>query len=143
MHRDVPVGDLDERLGARADDRVRFAGRIVEREEVHVRRGVERAQHAVDVEGVGRAVGVEALRDDDLEHVAIAHELLRAHDGGLVVRLRAARARRRRRREIDLCDVRHRRPPELGLEPVEPRLRVLPERVGIDGGAATPRSDAS
>ncbi len=54
-----------------------------EAEEVHVRRRVEHAHRAVDIERIGRARGrTEALRENDLEDVARADVLLGALDGG-------------------------------------------------------------
>ena len=49
---------------------------VLQLQVVHVRARVDRAQHPVDVERVGRAVEVEALREDDLEHLAVADRLL-------------------------------------------------------------------
>jgi hypothetical protein len=48
--------------------------------------GIERAQHAVDVDRLGRDLVVEPLRDHHLEHVAVADVLLRPLDARAVVR---------------------------------------------------------
>ncbi len=62
---DVPAGDGEQRLGARAGDL-----EVAEVQEVHVGAGVDRAQAAVDREGVDRHGGRPALGGDDLEGVA-------------------------------------------------------------------------
>ena len=59
------VEHLHHRLGRRADER-----HLGVAHEVHVRRRVHLAQHAVHVERVERALEVEALREHDLEDVA-------------------------------------------------------------------------
>ena len=56
--------------------------------EVHVRAGVDLAQHPVDVERVGVEVEVEALGQHDLEDVAGEDVLLGRLDGRLVERRR-------------------------------------------------------
>ncbi len=53
----------------------------VEAQEVHVGRGVDDAQGAVDLEGVDAGGAVEALREDALEDVAGADVLLGGLDG--------------------------------------------------------------
>ena len=72
-------------------------GRVGEAQQVHVRAGVGRAQHAVDVERVGAALGLEPLRHHDLERLAGADLLLGGLDGGVVLLGRAAAADRRGR----------------------------------------------
>ncbi len=67
----APVLDLDQRLRGGADD-----VEAVEAEEVHVRRGVGGPQHPVDVQGTGRAGGLEALGGHDLEGLARPDALL-------------------------------------------------------------------
>ena len=63
--RGAPAGHGDERLGRGADDL-----EVLEVEEVHVGRRVDRAQPAVDRERVDVDLGGPALRGDDLERVA-------------------------------------------------------------------------
>src|SRR6266851_3575261 len=58
--------DLYELLGRRPDD----VAVATEREKEHVRRRVDRAQTAVDVEWAGREMLAKALRNHDLEGVA-------------------------------------------------------------------------
>ena len=73
--------DLDQRLGARADD-----VEAVEAQQVHVRARVGHAQHPVDVERARPSVvDLEPLRDDDLERLAGPDLLLGVLDGGQVV----------------------------------------------------------
>ena len=79
----APVEQLHHRLGRRADER-----RLGVAHEVHVRRRVDLAQHAVHVERVVVAVEVEALREHDLEDVAGEDVLARRLD-----RARGTRAR--------------------------------------------------
>ncbi len=72
---DPAVEQLHHRLGRRADERhLRVA------HEVHVRRRVHLAQHAVDVERIDRVVEIEALREHDLEDVAREDVLARGLD---------------------------------------------------------------
>ena len=76
---DPTLQQLHHRLGRRARDRdLRVA------QEVHVRRRVDLAQHAVHVERVDRLVQVEALREHDLEDVAREDVLAGGLDGRLV-----------------------------------------------------------
>ena len=96
---DPVAADLDQRLRRGAGDL-----EVAELEEVHVGRGVDRAQAAVDREGLDRRRRREALRGDDLEGVAgvdvlddprdRGFELLALHVGGeaRAARRRAARA---------------------------------------------------
>ena len=49
-------------------------------QQVHVGTGIRDAQHAVDIESARRAVGVEPLRDDDLEGIPRSNELLGSSD---------------------------------------------------------------
>lgn len=65
VHHRLPVLDLDEGLRGGPDD-----VEPVEAEQVHVRGGVGRPQHAVDVQRAGRARRFEALGGDDLEGLA-------------------------------------------------------------------------
>ena len=58
---DLAALDLDQRLGAGADDVDRAGRRVAEPEQIHVRAGVRGAQHPVDVERVGRARRGEPL----------------------------------------------------------------------------------
>ncbi len=55
--------------------------RAREAQEVHIRRGVDDAQGAVDGEGVDARLEIEALGEDDLEDVAGGDVLLGAFDG--------------------------------------------------------------
>ena len=64
---------LDERLGRGADQ-----GDLAELEQEEVRRGVDAAERAVEVERARRGRPLGALREDDLEGVAGADVLLRA-----------------------------------------------------------------
>ena len=64
------AGDRHERLGRGADDL-----EVLEVEEVHVGRRVDRAQPAVDRERLDRARRAPALARDDLEGVAGVHVL--------------------------------------------------------------------
>ena len=75
------VEELHHRLGRRADQR-----RLGMPHEVHVRRRVHLAQHAVDVERVDGADEVEALREHHLEDVAREDVLARGFDRVGVVR---------------------------------------------------------
>ena len=68
---DPAVDHPHHRLGRRADHRDRRVAH-----EVHVRRRVDLAQGAVEVERVGAEVEVEAHRQDDLEDVAVQDVLL-------------------------------------------------------------------
>ena len=68
--RDVAAGDGHERLGRGADDL-----EVLEVQEVHVRRRVDRAQPAVDRERLDRRRRRPALRGHDLEGVAGVHVL--------------------------------------------------------------------
>ena len=102
---DPAAADLDQRLGRGAGDL-----EVAELEEVHVGGGVDRAQAAVDREGLDRGRRREALRGDDLEGVAGVDvlddpldrrfELLALHVGGEARRLGDGRAlgQRARRR---------------------------------------------
>ena len=58
---------------------------VVEVEEVHIRRGVGLAQHAVHVEGAGVGLRLEAAREHELEDVAIDDVLLGTRDDVLEV----------------------------------------------------------
>ncbi len=123
------VEHLHHRLGRRADER-----RLGVAHDVHVRRRVHLAEHAIHVERVERALEVEPLREDDLERVAGEDVLARDLDGvavevattsttapraGRTPRRRAvvterraadARARRRARRAARLLGRTRRRP---------------------------------
>ncbi len=100
---DPAPADLDQRLGRGAGDL-----EVAELEEVHVGGGVDRAQTAVDREGLDRRGRREALRGHDLEGVAGVHvvddpldrgfELLALHVGGEAGRLGERGALRRRHR---------------------------------------------
>ena len=102
---DPAAADLDQRLGRGAGDL-----EVAELEEVHVRRGVDRPQAAVDRERLDRRRRREALRGDDLERVAGVHVLDDPRDVGLEVLAREVRPprsidalgleRRRRRRPV-------------------------------------------
>ncbi|OEI69630.1 Uncharacterized protein Cus16_0238 [Curtobacterium sp. ER1/6] len=130
--RDRPtVLHLHERLGRRADDPEPLVVGVREREEVHVRARVEGPQHPVDVERVGRDVVVEPLRDDDLEDVAVADEVLRPGHRRHVVVGRGPVPGRRLGDLERLRDGRGARLHEVGLHAVEPRLGVVPHRVGL------------
>ncbi len=72
---------LHHRLGRRADER----GLLVA-QEVHVRRRVHLAQHAVHVERLVVTFEIEALREHHLEDVAGEDVLARHLDGPLVAR---------------------------------------------------------
>ena len=75
--------------------------RAPDAQEEHVRRRVDRAQAAVDVERVGAQRALEALRQDHLDDVAGADVLLGALDDRFVagrLKVRAHRRRVRRRR---------------------------------------------
>ena len=58
---------------------------VVEVEEVHVRRGVGLAQHAVHVEGAGVGLRLKAAREHELEDVAIDDVLLGTRDDVLEI----------------------------------------------------------
>ena len=76
---DLAVEQLHHRLGRRADDRdLRVT------QEVHVRARVHLPQHAVDVERIGVEIDVVALREHDLEDVAVEDVLLGDLDRSLV-----------------------------------------------------------
>ena len=75
-----PSLDLDEGLRRGADQ-----GDLAELEEERVRRGVDAAKRAVEVERARRGRSLGPLRDDDLEGVARADVLLRALDRALVL----------------------------------------------------------
>ena len=87
-------GDRDQRLRRGADDVERrlAAG---EPEQVHVRRGVGRPEHPVDVEGVDGRLELEALRQHHLEGVAGADVLADPLDAVLVHPGRHVAAHRR------------------------------------------------
>ena len=70
-------------------------------QQVHVRAGVGRPQHPVDVERVGRALGLEPLRDHHLERLAGADLLLRGLDGRVVLRRVRRRVNARLGRVVD------------------------------------------
>ena len=95
-----PSAEPDERLGRRAGD-----ARLGELEVEHVRRRVDHAQRAIDVERTRarRRLG-EALRQHDLERVAGEDVLLHAIDRGDEVVVRE-----RRRRRVDRCRARRAR----------------------------------
>ena len=71
------------RSGLAQDDGAFGRGRCVkaEAEEVHIRRGINDAQGAVDIEGVDAGDAVEALREHALENVARRNVLLGAAHG--------------------------------------------------------------
>ena len=69
------VDHLHHRLRRRTDDR-----RLGVAQEVHVRRRVHEAQHAVHRERIDRLDEIEALREHDLEDVAFENVLLRGLD---------------------------------------------------------------
>ena len=75
-----PSLDLDEGLRRGADQ-----GDLAELEQERVRRGVDAAKRAVEVERARRGRPLGPLRDDDLEGVARADVLLRALDRALVL----------------------------------------------------------
>jgi len=87
----APVLDLDEGLGARADDGEVRAALVAQLEVVQVRAGVDRAQHAVHVERVCGALEVEALREHHLEDLAVADRVLADSNQLGVLVLRDAR----------------------------------------------------
>ena len=97
---DATAGDLDQRLGAGADDVVGAAVGVRQAEEVHVRARVGRPQRAVDVERRRRAGQREPLRDDDLERLARPDRLLAPLDH-VVELLLGVRARHVRRSRLD------------------------------------------
>ena len=76
------VAQADHGLGRRPDH-----GHLVEAQEVEVRARVEEAQGAVDVEGVGPELEVEALGQHDLEDVP-GHDVLLGRRHGVHVGLR-------------------------------------------------------
>ncbi len=82
----APVLDLDQRLGAGADDVEGPVDPVGEAEEVHVRARVGGPQDAVDVERGGGAGRLEPLRRHHLEGLARADALLDVVDGRPVVR---------------------------------------------------------
>ena len=67
----APSLDLDERLRRRADQ-----GELAELEQEEVRRGVDAAEGAVELERARRGRPLRPLREDDLEGVARADVLL-------------------------------------------------------------------
>ena len=89
------VEQLHHRLGRGADQR-----RLGMAHEVHVRRRVHLAQHAVDVERVDGVHDVVALREHDLEDVAREDVLARGFD-----RVGVVPARHRRRDLGDLVEL--------------------------------------
>ena len=100
---DLAIEQLHHRFGRRADDR-----QLGMLDEVHVRRRVDLAQHAVHVERVGAEFEVVALGEHDLEDVAGDDVLLRHLDGTLVRRrcpwsIRASADRRRRSAARPAC----------------------------------------
>ncbi len=126
MAEHAAVRHLDERLGRRPDDRDRAAVLPLVGEQVHVGRRVQLPEHAVDVERARRRRQVEALGDDDLEHVAVADVLLRRHDGVEVVLPRGAQLGLGHDVEVDLRQLRLDGRAEPLLERVEPPLGVRP-----------------
>ena len=92
---------------------------VCQPEEVHVGARVGRAQHPVDVERVGRAVGLEPLRDHDLERLARPDLLLGGLDGGVVLGRAASAQEVRLGRPVHRDRGRGRRG-QLGGHPVEP-----------------------
>ena len=77
---DQSVVDAHQHLGRGADD-LDLAGV----QEVHVGRGIERAQHAIEGEGIDRARSLELLTRHDLEDVAGEDVLARSFDDRPVV----------------------------------------------------------
>ena len=80
VHARAAVLDLDERLRRGADQR-----ELAELEQEEVRRRVDAAQRAVDVDRRRAGRPLRALREDDLERVALADVLLRALDAADVL----------------------------------------------------------
>ena len=89
IHHDTPVLDAHERLGRRADER---GPRDVDQE--HVRGRVHVAERAVERQRLGCGAHVEALRDDDLDAVALGDQLASASDPPAVLVGRAVRGDR-------------------------------------------------
>ena len=87
--RHLAVLDPRHHLGRRADQRL-----LAELQVEHVRRWVDRAERAIDVEGRGPERRLEALREHDLDDVAGSDVLLGALDHGAELRAREIGARR-------------------------------------------------
>jgi hypothetical protein len=120
MHIHPRVLDLHKGFRRGPDDRIRFARRGLQRQQVHVRAGIESAQYSIDVDRVGRALVVETLRDHDLEDISVTDELLRPLDGLVEDRCLDARNRSRRDRQVDLGQPGLGGLSESGLHPIEP-----------------------
>ena len=76
----APTLDLDKGLRRGADQ-----GDLAELEEERVRRGIDAAKRAVEIERARRGRSLGPLRDDDLKGIARADVLLRALDRALVL----------------------------------------------------------
>ena len=86
----MPVVDLDQRLGA-GTNHVEIASLGVgERHEIHVRTGVERAQHTVHVERVSWRIQIQTLGYHRLEHIAVDDVPLRLLHPALILGLGGA-----------------------------------------------------
>ena len=84
---------------------------------------------------------VEALRDDDLEDVAVADVLLRPLDGGAIRLGLDARDRRRRHGQIHLGEPGLGGLRELVLQLVEAPLRGRPQGLRVVGAVVERRDD--
>ena len=80
MNGDLAIDDLNEQLRRCADDL-----KAVQVEIVHVGRGVDRAESAIDLERVGGSLARHALGDDGLDNVAGDYVLAGLLDHLLVV----------------------------------------------------------
>ena len=92
----LAAGDLDMHLRRGADDVQRAAGRMLGAGR-NIGAGVGRAQHAVDIERIGRTGDVEALADDDLEGFAgpdvfLARSTMSSKAFGVILVVTSARA---------------------------------------------------
>ena len=95
---DAASFSLNEGLGRRADNLEVTAHLVGQVQEVHVGRGIDRAQHAVDVDATSRRRHVKALGNDDLEGVTVFNRALGRVDGRLEICARRALAHLGRRR---------------------------------------------
>ena len=110
------AGALDDRLRRAADER-----EVAELQEKEVRRRVDAPQRAVELDGRGRGRAGRALRDHDLEDVALADVLLRALDAAEVLLARRLAHERPARAPC--------RAGSVGSGPVE-RARVAAQQLG-------------